>query len=63
VHQLQEVWSWIALDVELDASFQRSQMRGDIINVCRRDVPGIGTWMDRDARCPCIDADAHRAEY
>src|SRR5678815_4833341 len=39
VRQLQEVRSWVALDVELYASFQLLQMRGDTVNVSLRDMP------------------------
>ena len=63
VHQLQEVRPHVAFDVELDAPFQRLQIRGDLADVGLRDVPGIGTRMNRDAGSPRIDADVHGLEH
>jgi hypothetical protein len=63
MHQLQQIGTWIAFDVELDAPLQRPQVRSDVVDVSLRDVPRICTRVDGDARRARVDADLDRLEH
>jgi hypothetical protein len=63
MHQLQQLRSRIAFDIELDTPFHRLQVSGDMVDVGRRDVPRVRPRMDGDARSAGVHTNPGRIEH